>query len=64
MQDVWYYKGWRQDKVAKAIHWGLCEKLGFEKEDKWYNQVPKLVLESEKAKILWDFKINKIDTDR
>ena len=43
------YKSWRHDKVTQVIHWRLCEKLGFDKEDKWYNHVPKPVLESKKA---------------
>ncbi len=52
-----YYKEWRHDKVAQVIHWRLCERLGFERGEKWYNHVPEPVLESEESKILWDFKI-------
>ena len=43
--------------MAPVIHWRLCKKFSFESEDKWYNHVPKLVLESSQSKILWDFKI-------
>ena len=51
------YKDWRHDKVAQVLHWHLCGNQAFEREDKWYNHVPKPVLESEKRKVVWDFKI-------
>ena len=51
------YKDWRREKIAKALHWHLCENVGFQREDKWYNHKPKPVLESVKSKIRWDFKI-------
>ncbi|XP_060537474.1 uncharacterized protein LOC132708990 [Pantherophis guttatus] len=51
----------RHDSVAKIIHWKLCQKFGFEySKNHWEHQVEK-VLENEKLKILWDFRIQ---TDR
>ena len=51
------YKIWRHDKVAQIIHWNLCGRWGFERNGRWYDHTPEPVLESEKVKILWDFKI-------
>ncbi len=52
-----YYKCWRHYKVAQVIHWRFCERLNFERGEKWYNHTPEQVLESVKHKMLWDFKI-------
>ena len=49
-----YYKIWRHDKVAQVIHWRLCERFGFERNEKWYDHKPERVLESERYKMLWD----------
>ena len=55
------YKSWRHDKVAQVIHWDLSEKCGFEREPNWYDHKPNPVCESERYKLLWNFKIQ---TDR
>ena len=47
----------RHDNVARAIHWDLSGKCGFNRNDKWYNPVPESVLENENYKLLWDFSI-------
>ena len=47
----------RHDDVARYIHWQLCEKGGFERACKWYEQKPEGVLENEGYKLLWDFTI-------
>ena len=54
------YKSWRHDKVAQAIHWDLSDG-GFERKLNWYDHKPNPVCESERYKLLWDFKIQ---TDR
>ena len=51
------YKIWRHDKVAMVIHWELCHRHGFPTEEKWYDHRIEKVLENDKVKILWDFKI-------
>ena len=55
------YKSWRHDKVAQVIHWDFSEKCGFEREPNWYDHKPNPVCESERYKLLWNFKIQ---TDR
>jgi len=50
------YKG-RHDKVAAAVHWGLCRKYGIECSNKWYEHKAERVIENEEIKILWDFPI-------
>ena len=35
-------RGWRHDKVA---HWELCGKLGFDRDEKYYNHEPQPVYE-------------------
>ena len=51
------YKNWRHDRVGRIIHWELCRRYGFKCTEKWYDHIPKGVLENEKSKILWDFRI-------
>ena len=51
------YKNWRHDRVGKVIHWELCKKYDFDCKEKWYDHIPEGVLENEKSKILWDFRI-------
>ena len=51
------YKKWRNDQVARILHWKLCKKWGFQNGDTWYNHDPQKVLENDKCKILWDFSI-------
>ena len=48
------YKSWRHDRVAQVK---LSEKCGFTKTAKWYDHKPDPVCDSEKFKLLWDFKI-------
>ena len=47
----------RYDNVARAIHWDLSGKCGFDRNDKWYSHVPESVLENENYKLPWDFSI-------
>lgn len=47
----------RHDKVATALHWGLCKKYDMPHSQLWYNHKPEAVIENEKMKILWDFNI-------
>ena len=47
----------RHDNVARAIHWDLSGKCGFDRNEKCYNHVPESVLENENYKLLWDFNI-------
>jgi len=44
----------RHDNVARAIHWDLSGKCGFERNERWYDHVPESVLENDDYKILWD----------
>ena len=40
------------------MHCSLCRKFGYSASDEWYNHVPEKVLnETGKPKILWDFDI-------
>ena len=48
----------RHDNVARYIHWQLCNKGGFERAEKCYEQRPEAVLENENFKLLWDFTIH------
>jgi hypothetical protein len=54
------YKG-RHDKVAAAVHWGLCRMNDIECSKKWYEHRAEKVIENEHVKLLWDFSIQ---TDR
>ena len=48
----------RHDNVARAIHWDLAGKCGFERNESWYDHVPEIVLsENDDYKHLWDFSI-------
>ena len=47
----------RHDRVAQVIHLDLSEKCGFQITASWYDQKPDQVCDSEKYKLLWDFKI-------
>ena len=47
----------RHDKAARAIHWDLSGKYGFQRNERWYDHVPDSVLENEDCKMLWDFSI-------
>ena len=43
------------DNVARYVHGQLCDKGGFERADKWYEQQTEAVIENENFKLLWDF---------
>ena len=47
----------RHDNVARAVHWDLSEKYGFERSERRYDHVPDSVLENEDYKMLWDFSV-------
>ena len=53
--------------MAQVIHWNLCGKLGFKRDENCCSHEPKPVYESINNKLLWDFKIqtdNKIEHDK
>ena len=53
--------------MAQVIHWYLCEKLGYDRDEKYYNYGPQPVYEPSNNKLLWDFKIqteNKIEHNK
>jgi len=45
----------RHDNVARAIHWDLSGKYGFQRDERWPDYVPDSVLENEDYRMLWDF---------
>ena len=47
----------RHDWVGRKIHWGVCRKIGFDVNEKWYKHEPEKVVENDSWKILWDFTI-------
>ena len=47
------YRRWKQDKVAQVIHWDLCVKLGFERDENYCNHEPKPAYESTSNKLLY-----------
>ena len=51
------YKMWRHDKVGQVIHWKLCHKFNIPCKDKWYDHDPEGIIENDKVKVLWDFRI-------
>ena len=48
------YRCWRQDRVEQVIYWDLCGKLGFERDENYYNNEPKPVYESTNNKLLYE----------
>ena len=50
------YKG-RHDRVATAVHWGLCQKYGIPSTEQWYKHRAEAVVETQQVKLLWDFTI-------
>ena len=48
---------WRHDSVAMALHWELPSQYGFNRSGKWFEHTPESVLDTNEAKILWDFAI-------
>ena len=51
------YKGWRHDKVAQIVHWKLCQKLGLDHGDRWYNHKIDSAIVTNDFRLLWDFPI-------
>ena len=47
----------RYDNVVRMVHLKLCGLYQLEQVEKWYEQQPNGVVESDKVKILWDFNI-------
>ena len=47
----------RHDKVTSMLHWNLCRKYNQPTADNWWVHKVDKVLQKEKVKILWDFKI-------
>ena len=43
--------------MARAIHWDLSGKCGFERNERWYDHVPESVLENGDYKLLWDLSV-------
>ena len=43
--------------MARIVYWGMSKKCGLPATDKWYKHEPERVVESDKAKLLWDFLI-------
>ena len=56
----------RHGNVARLVHWKLCEKLSFEKPEKWYLHKPQTVCENVNHKLIWDMNIqyDKIRVER
>ena len=57
MASISIYCHNNNNNVARAIHWDLSEKYGFEQSERWYDQVPDSVLGNEDYKMLWDFSV-------
>ena len=51
------YKVWRHDKVAQIVHWKLCQKLGLDHGDRWYNHKIDSAIVTNDLRLLWDFPI-------
>ncbi|XP_062826554.1 uncharacterized protein LOC134296214 [Anolis carolinensis] len=47
----------RHNYVAQMIHWNLCLKYHLPAVKNWWDHKPAKVLENERAKILWNFRI-------
>ena len=47
----------RHDNVARIVHWELCGKYNLKRSEKWHENVPEGIVESEEVKILWDVMI-------
>ena len=47
----------RHNKVASMLYWNLCKKYYLPTFEKWLEHNVEKVLQNEKIKILWDFKI-------
>ena len=49
----------RHDNVARAVHWDLSEKYGFERSARWFDHGPDSVLENEGYKMLGDLSVRR-----
>ena len=47
----------RHDWIGRHIHWEICRANGIHVKSKWYEHQPKMVIENDSCKILWDFTI-------
>ena len=47
----------RHDNVARAVHWDLTGKYGFQRSDRWCEHVAESVLENDNYKLMWDCNI-------
>ena len=47
----------KHDNVARAVHWDLAGKCGFQRDDRWFEHVPDSVLENDNYKLMWDCNI-------
>ena len=45
------------DWFGTKIHWKICRKYWIEVKEKWYEHKPEVVMENDKCKILWDFRV-------
>ena len=43
--------------MARIVHWDIPQKYGLPAVDKCYEHEPERVVESDKAKFLWDFSV-------
>jgi len=44
----------RHSKLARIVHWRLCEKYGLTRSEQWYRCTAEPAIETEKVKILCD----------
>ena len=47
----------RHDNVIRIIHWALCRLYELDRADKWFEQQPSSVLETDRTKVLWNFNV-------
>ena len=47
----------KHDNVARIVHWKLCEKLSFEKLEKWYLHNPQTVTENVNHRLVFDMNL-------
>jgi len=43
--------------VVRIVHWDISKKHGLPAADKWYEHEPERVVESDEAKLPWDFSV-------
>ena len=48
---------YRHNYVARIVNWGMSKTRGLPAADKWYEHELERAVESDKAKLLWDFLI-------